>query len=143
MATDLVSIRPLPPSSHDKSSKTFKAAKELEHELNRQIEGEVRFDSGSRALYAADGSNYRHVPIGVVIPKSADDVIATIAACRRYDAPVLSRGGGTSLAGQCCNFAVVMDFTKYMNKIIEVDYERKFARVQPGVVLDDLRDKAE
>src|SRR6201993_1101249 len=115
-------------------------AKALASALRSKIEGEVRFDNGSRALYSTDGSNYRQVPIGVVIPKSVDDVIETVAACRRYGAPVLSRGGGTSLAGQCCNVAVVMDMSKYMNNIIEIDPEKKRARVQPGVVLDDLRD---
>ena len=82
-------------------------AKALAAELKSEIRGEVRFDDGSRALYATDGSNYRQVPIGVVIPESIDDVIATVAACRRHGAPVLSRGGGTSLAGQCCNVAVI------------------------------------
>ena len=94
-------------------------------------------------LYATDGSNYRQVPIGVVIPKSVDDVIATVAACRRHGAPVLSRGGGTSLAGQCCNVAVVMDMSKYLNRILELDPEKKIARVEPGCVLDNLRDAAE
>ena len=85
----------------------------LAQDLRETIEGEVRFDNGSRALYAAGGANYRQVPIGVVIPKSVDDIIRTVAACRRYGAPLLSRGGGTSLAGQICNVAVVMDMSKY------------------------------
>ncbi len=84
----------------------------LEGRLKRKLKGEVRFDVGSRALYATDGSNYCQVPIGVVIPKDAEDVLETMAACHKFGAPVLSRGGGTSLAGQCCNVAVVMDFTK-------------------------------
>src|SRR5215471_5936283 len=75
---------------------------ELERELRRRVSGEVRFDAGSKALYATDGSNYRQVPIGVVVPKSTDDVVQAIAACRRFGASILSRGGGTSLAGQCC-----------------------------------------
>ena len=82
----------------------------LELELRRNVEGEVRFDAGSKAMYAVDASNYRQVPIGVVIPKSKEDVVQTIAACRRFGAPVLSRGGGTSLAGQCCNVAIVIDW---------------------------------
>ena len=86
-------------------------AQGLEMELRKGVEGEVRFDAGSKALYAVDASNYRQVPIGVVVPKSVDDVVATIAACRRFNAPVLSRGGGTSLAGQCCNVAVVIDWS--------------------------------
>ena len=85
------------------------------------MRGEVRFDRGSRALYATDASNYRQVPIGLVVPRDANDVIAAMAACRKYGAPVLARGAGTSLAGQCCNVAVVLDFTKYMNGILEID----------------------
>ena len=111
--------------------------------LARNVNGEVRFDNGTRALYATDGSNYRQVPIGVVIPRDADDVIATVALAREYGAPILCRGGGTSLAGQCCNVAVLLDFSKYMNKIIEIDPARRIARVQPGVVLDNLRNAAE
>jgi len=111
--------------------------------LSRHVRGEVRFDNGSRALYAGDGSNYRQVPIGVVLPRDADDVIATISLAREYGAPILCRGGGTSLAGQCCNVAVVLDFSKYMAKILEVDPERRIARVQPGVILDHLRNAAE
>ncbi len=113
--------------------------KGLEATLKRKIKGEVRFDTGSRALYATDGSNYRQVPIGVVIPRDAEDVQETVAACHKFEAPLLSRGGGTSLAGQCCNVAVVMDFTKHVNQILEIDPIKKLARVQPGCVLDDLR----
>lgn len=133
----------LPLSSHGKPVDSFSRARELEHELKRMVRGEVRFDSGSRALYAADASNYRQIPIGLVVPRDADDVTATVALCRKYGAPVLPRGAGTSLAGQCCNVAVVLDFTKYMNQILEVDPDRRFARVQPGVVLDTLRTQAE
>jgi FAD/FMN-containing dehydrogenase/Fe-S oxidoreductase len=115
----------------------------LESALRRNIHGEVRFDSGSRALYATDGSNYRQVPIGVVLPRNNDDVIATIATSREHSAAILCRGGGTSLAGQCCNVAVVIDFSKYMAQILEVDPERRIARVQPGVILDHLRSAAE
>src|SRR5258708_39626766 len=115
----------------------------LESALRRHLRGEVRFDNGSRALYATDGSNYRQVPIGVVLPKDVDDVIAAISLCRERGAPVLCRGGGTSLAGQCCNVAVVLDFSKYLAQILEVDPERRIARVQPGVILDHLRAAAE
>ncbi len=107
------------------------------------MRGEVRFDNGSRALYATDGSNYRQIPIGLVLPRDEEDVVAAVAACRKFSAPVLPRGAGTSLAGQCCNVAVVLDFTKYMSRILELDTDRKFARVQPGVVLDALRNRAE
>jgi FAD/FMN-containing dehydrogenase/Fe-S oxidoreductase len=134
---------PLPLSSHGKPVDSFSRAAELEKDLARVVKGEVRFDRGSRALYATDGSNYRQIPIGLVVPRDDEDVIATVAVCRKYGAPVLPRGAGTSLAGQCCNVAVVLDFTKNMNKILELDPGGRFARVQPGVVLDTLRNKAE
>lgn len=136
-------LNPLPLSSHATAVDVFGAAIELERELKRTLRGEVRFDRGSRALYATDGSNYRQIPIGLVLPRDDEDVIAALAACRKYDAPVLPRGAGTSLAGQCCNVAVVFDFTKYMNKILEINPQQGFARVQPGVVLDSLRNQAE
>ena len=114
----------------------------LETSLRQAISGEVRFDAGSRALYATDGSNYRQVPIGVVIPKSREDVIKTVAACREFGAPLLSRGGGTSLAGQCCNVAVVIDWSKYLHEIVELNPQQKYARVQPGTICDTLRNAA-
>src|SRR5436190_9515640 len=115
----------------------------LESALRRHVSGDVRFDNGSRALYATDGSNYRQVPIGVVLPRNIDEVIAAISVCREHGSPVLCRGGGTSLAGQCCNIAVVLDFSRYMSEIIELDPDRRIARVQPGVILDHLRAAAE
>jgi FAD/FMN-containing dehydrogenase/Fe-S oxidoreductase len=115
----------------------------LASELRREIRGEVRFDDGSRALYATDASNYRQVPIGVVLPHDAADVIAAVALARKHGAPILARGGGTSLAGQCCNVAVVLDFSKYMHDIVELNPSEKYAWVQPGIVLDDLRGAAE
>jgi FAD/FMN-containing dehydrogenase/Fe-S oxidoreductase len=115
----------------------------LSRKLKKHIRGEVRFDSGSRALYATDASNYRQVPIGVVVPRDAEDVVATVATCREFGAPILSRGGGTSLCGQCCNVAVVMDMSKYFRDIVELNVEKKFARVQPGIVLDVLKHAAE
>ena len=118
----------------------FGAARELEQKLRQTVRGEVRFDDGSRALYATDASNYRQVPIGLVIPRDAADVESAIAACRELGAPVLSRGGGTSLAGQCCNVAVVLDFSKYMRSIVALDAASKAARVQPGIVLDRVRE---
>src|SRR6185437_8860422 len=102
-----------------------KAAEELASALKRKIDGEVRFDSGSRALYASDLSIYRQVPIGVVVPRTYDDVIRTVALCREFNAPIFGRGCGTSLAGQCCNTAVVIDFSKYLNKILEINPKRK------------------
>src|SRR5215211_1350438 len=111
----------------------------LEADLRRGVRGEVRFDPGSRGAYASDGSNYRQVPIGVVVPADDDDdVVAVVAACRRHGAPVLGRGGGTSLAGQGCNVAVVLDFTKYMHRLLELDPDRRLARVEPGIYRDDL-----
>ncbi len=124
-----------------KSSRT--EASGLAEALRQRVSGDVRFDDGSRALYATDGSNYRQVPIGVVLPRDADDVVAAISVCREFEAPLLCRGGGTSLAGQCCNVAVVLDFSRYMAKILEIDPASRLARVQPGVVLDHLRNAAE
>ncbi|MGH9326922.1 MAG: FAD-binding and (Fe-S)-binding domain-containing protein [Terriglobia bacterium] len=114
----------------------------LAEELKRSTEGEVRFDAGSRAMYAVDASNYREVPIGVVIPRTIADVTAAIRISREFDAPILSRGGGTSLAGQCCNVAVVIDWSKYLNTVLEIDPVQRVARVQPGCILDDLRNQA-
>ncbi len=118
-------------------------ASALESSLRRHLRGEVRFDNGSRALYATDGSSYRQVPIGVVIPHDTEDVIAAVALAREHGAPLLCRGGGTSLAGQCCNVALVLDFSKYMANILEIDPDTKLARLQPGVILDHLRNAAE
>jgi hypothetical protein len=133
----------LPLSSHGKPIDSFAQARDLENELKRTLRGEVRFDRGSRALYATDGSNYRQIPIGLVVPRDREDVVRAVAVCRNYGAPVLARGAGTSLAGQCCNVAVILDFTKYMNQILEIDPQNRCARVQPGVVLDSLRKRAE
>ena len=131
------SSAPLPLSSHAKPVDSFAQALELENELKRALRGEVRFDRGSRALYATDGSNYRQIPIGLVVPRDDQDVIAAVAACRKYGAPVLARGAGTSLAGQCCNVAVILDFTKYMNQILEIDPARRIARGVASVARGD------
>jgi len=114
----------------------------LEAELKRSLKGSVSFDAGSRALYAMDGSNYRQVPIGVIAPQTIDDVIAAMRICKSLGAPIFSRGGGTSLAGQCCNTAIVLDWSRHLNEILEVNDQQKFARVQPGVVCDQLKDVA-
>lgn len=121
----------------------FAAHDALEARLKATVRGEVFFDPASRALYATDASNYRQLPIGVVRPRDAEDVIATVAACREFGAAVLSRGGGTSIPGQCCNVAVIMDFSRHMRRILSVDYDNLRARVEPGVVLDALRAEAE
>ena len=114
----------------------------LVRDLVRVVRGEVRFDEASRRLYANDASIYRMMPIGVVIPRDDDDVIAALAACRRHRVPVMARGGGTGLSGQSVNAAVVFDFSKYMNRILELDPVARTARVQPGVICDQLRDAA-
>ena len=126
-------------------SPEFDAArrKALRHALARVVRGEVRFDDGSRALYATDASNYRQVPVGLVVPRDAEDVATAMRVCREHGAPVLARGGGTSLAGQTCNTAVVFDYTKYMRRIVSVDGAGKRAVVEPGVVLDRVREAAE
>src|SRR5216683_7994454 len=118
-------------------------AEALAADLRRHVRGGVRFDRSTRALYATDGSNYRQVPIGVVLPRDVDGVLTTVSLCREFGAPLLCRGGGTSLAGQCCNVAVILDFSKYMAGILEIDAARRIARVQPGIVLDHLRNAAE
>jgi FAD/FMN-containing dehydrogenase/Fe-S oxidoreductase len=119
------------------------SATRLEHALHRCVQGEVRFDAGSRAAYASDASNYRQVPIGVVLPRSAEDIVAALALCREHGAPVLARGGGTSQCGQCVNVAVVIDTSKYMDHVLEVDAASRTARAEPGVVCDSLRVAAE
>jgi len=107
--------------------------------LRQRVSGEVRFDAGSRAMYSHDASNYRQVPIGVVVPRNVADVIATVEICRDHGVPLLGRGGGTSLAGQCVNRAIVIDFSKYVHDVVHIDAARRRVRVQPGLVLDDLR----
>jgi FAD/FMN-containing dehydrogenase/Fe-S oxidoreductase len=128
-----------PPLDHE----GFATHRELESLLKKNIRGEVRFDLGSRALYAADSSNYRQLPIGVIFPRDAADVEAALAACSATGAGVLPRGAGTSLAGQCVNVAVVFDYSRHMNALSSIDPEAKLAYVQPGIVLDRLRDAAE
>jgi FAD/FMN-containing dehydrogenase/Fe-S oxidoreductase len=128
-----------PPLDHE----AFAAHQELESLLKTTLRGDVRFDLASRALYAADSSNYRQLPVGVVMPRDAADVEAALAACRKTGAAVLPRGAGTSLAGQCANVAVVFDYSRYMNGLSSIDPDKKLAVVQPGIVLDRLREAAE
>jgi FAD/FMN-containing dehydrogenase/Fe-S oxidoreductase len=145
-ATNTDSPFVLLPSSHARAFESIARAgeyKALEAELRRALRGEVRFDPASRALYATDASNYRHIPIGLVIPSDEDDVIAAVEICRKHDAPILSRGAGTSLAGQGCNAAVILDFSKYMHSIGPVDAGAHTVHVQPGAVLDRVREAAE
>ncbi|KVX65975.1 dimethylmenaquinone methyltransferase [Burkholderia stagnalis] len=115
----------------------------LAADLRTAVRGEVRFDAGSKALYASDASNYRQVPLGVVVPADAEDLVAALGVCRRFDVPFLTRGGGTSQNGQCVNVAVVADTSKYFNRVVSVDPDAKTAVVEPGVVCDVLRDAAE
>ena len=121
----------------------LEAREALAASLRRVVQGEVRFDAGSRALYATDASNYRQVPIGLVVPRDAEDVVAAMAVCRKHEAPVLARGGGTSLAGQTCNTAVVFDHSKYMRRIRPVNPVLGTVHVEPGIVLDRVREAAE
>lgn len=115
----------------------------LEHALWQRLRGEVRFSKGDRALYSTDSSNYRQIPIGVVVPRDREDAVAAVEICRRFGAPLTSRGGGTSLAGQGCNTAVILDFSKYVHMLLEIDPARQIARVEPGIVLDDLNHAVE
>jgi FAD/FMN-containing dehydrogenase/Fe-S oxidoreductase len=111
----------------------------LEAALREVVKGEVRFDRATRGMYSTDASSYRQVPIGVVIPRDRQDVTETVRLAREHNAPILCRGGGTSLAGQCCNTAVILDFSKYMGRVLEVNAEERWARVEGGTILDDLR----
>ncbi len=110
----------------------------LERDLRARVDGEVRFDAGSRAAYSTDASNFRQVPIGVVVPHTVDAAVEAVAVAREHGVPVLSRGGGTSLAGQCTNTAVVIDWSKYCNAVEDVDADASTCVVQPGIVLDEL-----
>ena len=111
---------------------------DLERELRKVIGGDVRFDPGSRLLYSTDASMYQVEPVGIVIPRDADDVQAAIEVTRTQGVALLPRGGGTSLTGQTVNHALVMDFSRYMNQVLEVNAEELWARVQPGLVQDEL-----
>ena len=121
------------------SSRSFAGQRqELARELKKRVSGEVRFDAFSRTLYSTDASMYQMEPVGVVIPRNVEDVLAVMEVSSKHRAPVLPRCGGTSLAGQAVNHAIVMDFSKYMNRVLEVNQEECWARVEPGIVLDQL-----
>jgi FAD/FMN-containing dehydrogenase/Fe-S oxidoreductase len=111
--------------------------------LHAAIAGEVRFDDATRAVYASDASNYRQVPVGVVLPRSVEDVVAAVALCRKHDAAILPRGAGTSMCGQSVNAAVVIDCSKYLDRVLAVDPVSRTAQVEPGAVCDALREAAE
>jgi FAD/FMN-containing dehydrogenase len=110
----------------------------LERDLRRRVDGEVRFDAGSRGAYSTDASNYLQVPVGVVVPRTVEAAAEAVAACAEYGVPVVSRGGGTSLAGQACNAAVVIDWSKYCHGLVSVDPAAGTCVVEPGIVLDEL-----
>src|SRR5215470_11781547 len=138
MATQLTEVK----AANEPQDFPRQQADALAADLRASISGEVRFDDAYRALYAVDGSNYRQTPIGVVIPRTIEDAIQTVALARKYGAPLLPRGGGTSLAGQTCNVAVVIDFSKYLHHVIEYDPLARSAWVEPGVICDQLRHRA-
>ena len=115
----------------------------LQSDLRDKVRGEVRFDAGTRAIYAHDASNYRLVPFGVVIPEDTDDVIEAMKVCHKHGAPIVPRGTGTSLSGQTNNVAVVIDISKKMREILEVNPDEGYARVEPGVIHDQLTDWTE
>lgn len=121
-------------------SRSTTAYRALENDLRAAIGGEVRFDAGSRAMWSADASNYRGVPIGVIAPRDAADVEAAMAVCRAHDVPVMPVGSRTSIAGQAVNTAVAMDFRTHMDAILSVDPDARTATVQPGAVCDAVRD---
>src|SRR5438067_1871034 len=106
--------------------------------LAAQIAGEVRFDRISQALYSTDASVYQILPLGVVIPKTRDDVVRTVEICKQMGASITARGGGTSQAGQALGAGVQLDFSKYLRKVIELDPQAAQVRVEPGIVLDEL-----
>jgi FAD/FMN-containing dehydrogenase/Fe-S oxidoreductase len=114
---------------------TFSA---LEHDLRQRVDGEVRFDAGSRGAYSTDASNYRQVPVGVVVPRTVEAGAEAVAVCAEHGVPVTSRGGGTSLAGQSCNAAVIIDWSKYCHRLVSVDPAARTCVVEPGIVLDEL-----
>src|SRR5436309_15103674 len=110
--------------------------------LGRAVAGEVRFDKLSRALYSTDASVYQIVPLGVVIPKSEEDIIAVVKICGQFRVPMTVRGGGTSQAGQAIGPGLQIDCSKYFNCILGINPDERWARVQPGSVLDDLNAEA-
>ena len=119
-------------------SSSIAHSRELEAALSKAVEGEVRFDPYSRHLFSTDASMYAIEPLGVVSPRDADDVVAVVEIARRFGVPILPRGGGTSLAGQTQGRAIVLDFSRHMNQVLELEPESKIAVVQPGLVQDDL-----
>lgn len=110
----------------------------MQEELSKRLDGEVRFDAVSRMLYSTDASNYQIEPVGVVVPRSTDDVLAAIEVATRFGVPLLPRGGGSSLAGQTVGAALVMDFSKYVSRILDLDVEGRTVTVEPGINVQAL-----
>jgi FAD/FMN-containing dehydrogenase/Fe-S oxidoreductase len=133
-----MSLASLPVVAHGTSAGPSVDLAALQADLVASVAGEVRFDRLSRAIYSTDASVYQIVPLGVVLPKTPADVLAVLEACARFGVPLTARGGGTSQAGQAIGPGIVLDFSKYMNRILEIDAVQRWARVEPGCVLDDL-----
>src|SRR5882762_4133902 len=110
----------------------------LQRELEQRISGEVRFDTVSRALYSTDASVYQIEPLGVVIPRSRDDIVRTVEIARRHGVSITARGGGTSQAGQAIGAGLQLDTSKYFNRILDLNVADRWAWIEPGVVLDEL-----
>jgi FAD/FMN-containing dehydrogenase/Fe-S oxidoreductase len=118
-------------------------AQRLERDLRAVVRGEVHFEDAYRAMYSTDAANYRQLPTCVILPRDAEDARAAMIVCHRHGTPVTPRGGGTCLTGASCNAGAIFDYSKYMNRILDLDPARRIVRVEPGVVLDDVRSKAE
>src|SRR5882762_9726208 len=110
----------------------------LRRDLAQQISGEVRFDAVSRALYSTDASVYQIEPLGVVIPRTPEDVVRTVDIARQHGVSITARGGGTSQAGQAIGTGLQLDTSKYLNQVLEVNAAERWAWIEPGVVLDEL-----
>ena len=110
----------------------------LRRDLEAQVEGEVRFDKVSRALYSTDASVYQIEPTGVLVPRSRDDIVRAVNICRKHGCPITMRGGGTSQAGQAIGEGLQIDTSKYLNRLLDVNPLERWARVEPGIVLDEL-----
>jgi FAD/FMN-containing dehydrogenase len=110
----------------------------LQATLAENVTGEARFDRLSRAIYSTDASVYQIVPLGVVFPKSAADIVATVRTCERFGVPLTARGGGTSQAGQCIGPGVILDCSRHLNRVLEINAAERWVRVEPGCVLDEL-----
>lgn len=130
------------PTNPPARTQPHETSRDLHAALTRAVRGDIAFDTTARALTTMDASNYRRVPLGVVSPRDADDIAATLAVCREHGIPVVPRGGGTSIAGQATGTGIVLDLTRHMNRILDLDPTTRTARIQPGTVLDRLQEAA-